>query len=80
MNIIRKRRVDLGLSQAQLIAPVGTSRQGLSDIENGRCLPTPEMAAALRTRLGHQGVPDRSQVLSSRAIELIWVDLSIGKS
>ena len=43
--LVRSRRKDLGLSQAQLAAKVGVSRQWIIDIEKGK--PRAEMALAL---------------------------------
>lgn len=69
MHNIIKLRNDLGLSQAALVVPLGTSRQCMSDIENGHHLPTPELAAALRTKLQNDGISDSSQVLTQRKIQ-----------
>lgn len=69
MGNIIKLRNDLGLSQADLAAPGGPSRQCISDIEKGHYLPTPELAAALRTKLKNEGISDSSQVLTQRKIQ-----------
>lgn len=69
MHNIIKLRNDLGLSQADLVAPGGASRQCISDIENGHHLPTPELAAALRTKLKNEGISDSSHVLTQRKIQ-----------
>lgn len=68
MQHITQRRNELDLSQAELVLSCGSSRQCLSDIENGHHLPTPEMATALRVKLKHEGIPDSSQILSQRRI------------
>lgn len=71
MRNILNLRNEQGLSQADLVGPCGTSRQCLSDIENGHHLPTPELAAALRIKLKNDGISDSSQVLSPRRIQAL---------
>lgn len=44
-SVVRQRRREIGLSQAQIAAKVGVSRQWIIDIEKGK--PRAEMALAL---------------------------------
>jgi putative transcriptional regulator len=46
-NVVRTLRVDLGLSQGQLAAAMGVSRQTINAIETGRYLPSLPLAMAL---------------------------------
>lgn len=46
-NNIRARRADLGLSQADLGAAMGVSRQTINSIETGRYLPSLPLALGL---------------------------------
>jgi putative transcriptional regulator len=45
-NRVRERRTSLGLTQGQLAAAVGVSRQSINSIERGRY--TPSLPLALR--------------------------------
>lgn len=65
MSWIRKRRIELGLSQDRLAEITGIESRRLSDLEGGLCLPQPECALALGRALQVEGgVPHASQVLS----------------
>ena len=44
VNRVRERRVQAGMSQAELAAAVGVSRQTVISIENGRYLPSLPLA------------------------------------
>lgn len=50
--LVRQRRRELGLSQAQLAAKVGVSRQWVIDIEKGKPRAELELALALLQALG----------------------------
>ena len=47
VNDVRRRRRELGLSQAQLAQELGVSRQTINAIENDRYTPTLPLAIAL---------------------------------
>lgn len=51
-NVVRTLRVDLGLSQGQLAAAMGVSRQTINAIETGRYLPSLPLAMALARHFG----------------------------
>lgn len=68
MQWIRKRREELGLSQERLGREVGISRRRVSELESGMFLPRPELARRLEEALRVMGMPDKSQVLSARAL------------
>jgi putative transcriptional regulator len=51
-NDVRKRRTELGLSQAALGQAVGVSRQTINAIETGRYLPSLPLALALARHFG----------------------------
>jgi putative transcriptional regulator len=51
-NVVRVLRVDSGLSQAQLAAAMGVSRQTINAIETGRYLPSLPLAMALARHFG----------------------------
>lgn len=51
---VRQRRRDLGISQAQLAAQVGVSRQWVIDIEKGKPRAELELALKLLQTLGMQ--------------------------
>ena len=51
-TLLRKRRVQLGLSQTELAARLGMSRTHLSLIEHGHKLPHIKLVAALADALG----------------------------
>lgn len=51
-NTLRPARIEAGLSQAQLAAQAGISRQAVSAIETGRMSPTIEVALRLARALG----------------------------
>ena len=46
-NVVKERRAQLGLSQAQLAGAMGVSRQTINSIETGRYLPSLPLAIAL---------------------------------
>jgi putative transcriptional regulator len=46
-NVVRQRRVERGLSQADLAAALGVSRQTINAIETGRYLPSLPLAFVL---------------------------------
>ncbi len=46
-NDVRERRAEVGLSQAELAAALGVSRQTINAIETGRYLPSLPLALAL---------------------------------
>jgi putative transcriptional regulator len=46
-NVVRERRTRLGISQADLGAAMGVSRQTINSIETGRYLPSLPLALAL---------------------------------
>lgn len=48
-NDVRARRLNRGLSQAELGRAVGVSRQTVNSIETGRYLPSLPLAMALAT-------------------------------
>lgn len=48
-NDVRARRLDRGLSQAELGKAMGVSRQTVNSIETGRYLPSLPLAMALAT-------------------------------
>lgn len=47
-NIVRERRTMLGATQADVAAELGTSRQWVSNFENGRSTSVAELATVLR--------------------------------
>lgn len=47
INGVRELREETGLSQGQLAATVGVSRQSVNSIERGRTVPTLELALRL---------------------------------
>ena len=47
-NDIKKRRLERGLSQAELASALGVSRQTINSIETGRYLPSLPLAMAHR--------------------------------
>ena len=47
LNEIRNRRVERGLSQAELAAAMSVSRQTINSIETGRYVPSLPLALAL---------------------------------
>jgi putative transcriptional regulator len=49
---LRTARFRAGLSQAELAAAVGTTRQTISALERGRTNPSPTLARDLATELG----------------------------
>ena len=51
-NVVRELRADSGLSQAQLAAARGVSRQTINAIETGRYLPSLPLAMALARHFG----------------------------
>jgi putative transcriptional regulator len=51
-NDVRRRRTELGLSQAALGQAVGVSRQTINAIETGRYLPSLPLALALARHFG----------------------------
>jgi putative transcriptional regulator len=51
-NDVRKRRIELGLSQAELGQAMGVSRQTINAIEKGRYLPSLPLAIALARHFG----------------------------
>jgi putative transcriptional regulator len=51
-NDVRKRRTELGLSQAALGQAMGVSRQTINAIETGRYLPSLPLAIALARNFG----------------------------
>jgi putative transcriptional regulator len=51
-NVVRELRADSGLSQAQLAAAMGVSRQTINAIETGRYLPSLPLAMALARHFG----------------------------
>ena len=46
-NQVRERRIELGLTQAEVAAALGVSRQTVISIENGRYLPSLPLAFRL---------------------------------
>lgn len=52
LTSVRERRVEAGLSQTELAATVGVSRQGLSAIESGRQVPSTTLSLHLARALG----------------------------
>ena len=46
-NTVKERRAQVGLSQADLAAAMGVSRQTINSIETGRYLPSLPLAIAL---------------------------------
>jgi putative transcriptional regulator len=46
-NVVRERRIERGLSQAELAVAVGVSRQTVNSIETGRYLPSLPLAFVL---------------------------------
>ena len=46
-NDVKERRADLGLSQGELAAALGVSRQTINSIEKGRYVPSLPLALAL---------------------------------
>ena len=46
-NCLREARAEKGLSQAELAAMVGVSRNTVSSIETGQCGPTAKLALIL---------------------------------
>jgi putative transcriptional regulator len=50
MNRVRQLRTELGLSQAELGADLGVSRQTVISIENGRYLPSLPLALRIARR------------------------------
>jgi putative transcriptional regulator len=51
-NDVRRRRTELGLSQAALGQAMGVSRQTINAIETGRYLPSLPLALALARHFG----------------------------
>lgn len=51
-NVVRPLRTGSGLSQAELAAVVGVSRQTINSIETGRYLPSLPLAIALARFFG----------------------------
>ncbi len=51
-NRVRERRVELGLTQAEVAAALGVSRQTVISIENGRYLPSLPLAFRLSRLFG----------------------------
>jgi len=51
-NSVRALRTRAGLSQADLAAAMGVSRQTINSIENGRYLPSLPLAISLARRFG----------------------------
>jgi putative transcriptional regulator len=51
-NDVRKRRTELGLSQAELGQAMAVSRQTINAIEKGRYLPSLPLAIALARHFG----------------------------
>lgn len=47
-RLIRERRTDLNISQADLAVELGTSRQWLSNFENGRSTDTAQLHIVLK--------------------------------
>ena len=52
MNTVRERRIAKGLSQAELGAAVGVSRQTINSIETGKYLPSLPLAIGLARYFG----------------------------
>jgi putative transcriptional regulator len=46
-NVVRERRVERGLSQAQLAEAMHVSRQTINSVETGRYVPSLPLALAL---------------------------------
>ena len=46
-NQVREQRIQREMSQAELAAALGVSRQTIISIENGRYLPSPPLAFAI---------------------------------
>ncbi len=51
-NRVRERRVELGLTQAEVATALGVSRQTVISIENGRYLPSLPLAFRLSRLFG----------------------------
>jgi putative transcriptional regulator len=51
-NVVRELRAGRGLSQGQLAAALGVSRQTINAIETGRYLPSLPLAMALARHFG----------------------------
>lgn len=66
MENIKRRRLDLKFTIAQLTQRTGIPKSTLWNIEQGRCLPDPVAAKALRQVLVLPGIPDSSQVLQPK--------------
>ena len=49
---IRERRVDRGLTQAQLAAKVGVTENAITQYETGRAVPKPQRLQGIATALG----------------------------
>ena len=48
-NDVKERRAELGLSQGELAAALGVSRQTINSIEKGRYVPSLPLALVART-------------------------------
>uniref|UniRef100_UPI00355C9ED4 DBP48 n=1 Tax=synthetic construct TaxID=32630 RepID=UPI00355C9ED4 len=49
---VKERRKELGLTQRELAEKLGVSRSTVSDIENGRRLPSEELLKKIKEILG----------------------------
>jgi transcriptional regulator with XRE-family HTH domain len=66
MEFLRRRRLELGLSQAELAQRSGVARQRIAEIEGGLVLPGADQAEALEEVLGCQGLATSCQILSQK--------------
>lgn len=67
MNIIRNRRTDLGLSQAELARRVGVSSAHICRIESGKRAPSVPMARKLAAALDVSPVAIMRDVMATAA-------------